>query len=90
MSPEDVLANLISLRETLNLNTHGQTLDYTPASVAAIAASEPLLLVQHPAATAAAVQQLQVRIIPCPRALLAPFRCVPNDFVGALFIPEGW
>ncbi len=60
MSPEDVLANLITLSETLNLNTHGQTLDYTPPTVAAIAASEPLLLVQHPATTAASVQQLQV------------------------------
>lgn len=53
------MAALFSLDQTLNLPVHGQTLGYTPNSVAAIAAEEPLLLVQHPAATAAALRQLQ-------------------------------
>jgi hypothetical protein len=59
MAPEDVLAGFNTLGQTLNPNSASQTLDYTPASVAHMAGLEPLLLVQHPAATAAAVQQLQ-------------------------------
>lgn len=53
------MANLHSLSHTLNLTVRGRNLDYTLNAVAAIAAKEPLLLVQHPAATAAALRHLQ-------------------------------
>jgi hypothetical protein len=59
MSPEDVLANLQGLSHILNPPTPSGTQAFPPDSVRAMAAAEPLLLLQPPGVTAAALQQLQ-------------------------------
>jgi hypothetical protein len=62
MGPEDVLASLQGLSHTLNPITRSSGHTFPPDSVRAIAAAEPLLLLQPPGATAAALHQLQAQV----------------------------